>query len=67
MKLMTWLTRQPDMPDLFDYAPMLIKIDQLERRIHDLCLEKQHKEAIPLVDELMEQCVVLKKWLKAQK
>jgi hypothetical protein len=55
------------MPDLFDYAPLLIKIDQLERRIHDLCLEKQHKEAIPLVDELMEQCVVLKKWLKAQK
>jgi hypothetical protein len=55
------------MPNLFDYAPMLIKIDQLERRIHDLCLEKQHKEAIPLVDELMEQCVVLKKWLKAQK
>lgn len=67
MKLMTWLTKQPDMPDLFDYAPMLIKIEQLERRIHDLCLEKRHQEAVPLVDEMMEECVLLKKWLKAQK
>jgi hypothetical protein len=55
------------MQGLFDYAPILIKIDQLERRIHDLCLEKQHQKATPLVDELMEQCILLKKWLKAQK
>lgn len=67
MKLMTWLTKQPDMPDLFDYAPVLIKVEQLERQIHDLCLERRYQDAIALTDELMEQCVLLKKWLKAQK
>jgi len=55
------------MPDLFDYAPMLIKVEQLERQIHDLCLEKKYQEATSLTDEIVEQCVLLKKWLKAQK
>jgi len=67
VNLMTWLTKRPDMPDLFDYAPMLIKVEQLERQIHDLCLEKKYQEATSLTDEIVEQCVLLKKWLKAQK
>lgn len=65
MRLMTWLTR-PDTAELFDYAPILIRVDQLARDMHDACLHKKYDEVLPMIDEMQEQCVMLKKWIKAQ-
>ena len=66
MKLMNWLT-QRETEDFSDYSTHLMKVEKLERAIHDACLEKQYQEALALTDELMEQGVLLRKWLKANK
>lgn len=66
MKLMNWLTR-PETEDFSDYSTYLLKVEKLERAIHDACLEKDYKQALALTDELVEQGVLLRKWLKSQK
>lgn len=65
MGLMTWLTPR-DTADLFDYAPILIRVDQLAKGMHEACLHKRYDEVQPLIDEMQEQCVLLKKWIKTQ-
>jgi hypothetical protein len=67
MNLMTWLTKRPDTQELFDYSSILIRVEQLERQIHDQCLEKNFSSVPALADELIEQAVLLKKWVKTQK
>lgn len=65
MGLMTWLT-QRDTAELFDYAPILINVDRLAKEMHDACLHKRYAEVQPMIDEMQEQCVLLKKWIKMQ-
>ena len=66
MKLIHWLTK-PETEDFSDYSTYLMKVEKLERLIHDACLEEDYKQALALTDELVEQGVLLRKWLKAQK
>lgn len=66
MKLMNWLT-QRDNEDFSDYSTYLLKVEKLERSIHDACLDGKYQEALALTDELVEQGVLLRKWLKANK
>lgn len=66
MKLMNWLTK-PDNEDFSDYSTFLLRVEKLERAIHEACLEEDYKQALALTDELVEQGVLLRKWLKAQK
>jgi len=66
MKLMNWLTK-PDSEGFSDYSTYLLKVEKLERAIHDACLENDYKQALALTDELVEQSVLLRKWFKSQK
>ena len=66
MKLMNWLTK-PDSTDFADYSTYLMKVEKLEKVIHEACLEKKYQEALALTDELVEQSVLLRKWLKSHK
>ena len=66
MKLIHWLTK-PETEGFSDYSTYLLKVEKLERAIHEACLENNYKEALVLTDELVEQGVLLRKWLKVQK
>ena len=66
MKLMNWLTR-PETEGFSDYSTYLLKVEKLERAIHEACLENKYQDALTLTDELVEQGVLLRKWLKANK
>lgn len=66
MKLMNWLTKHED-PALFDYSTLLIRVEKLQRMIHDACLEKKYDQVPAMADEIIEQCVLLKKWVRHQR
>ena len=66
MKLMNWLTK-PESEEFSDYSTYLMRVEKLERAIHEACLEHDYKQALALTDELVEQGVLLCKWLKSQK
>jgi len=66
MKLMNLWTK-PEPVEFSDYSTHLMKVEKLERAIHEACLEHKYQEALALTDELVEQGVLLRKWLKAQK
>ena len=51
MKLIHWLTK-PETEDFSDYSTYLMKVEKLERLIHDACLENDYKQALALTDEL---------------
>lgn len=64
MKLTQWWTRQE--PELFDYSTLLIKVEKLERKIHDSCLHKDYDKVPAMIDDAIEQMILLKKWVKTQ-
>lgn len=66
MKLMNWLTKQ-ETEGFSDYSTYLMRVEKLERAIHEACLEHKYQDALALTDELVEQGVLLRKWLKAHK
>jgi len=66
MKLMTWLTK-PATAEFSDYSTYLIRMDSISRAVHDACLARNYEDAKKLTDELVEQSVLLRKWLKDQK
>ncbi len=66
MKLIDWLTRQ-EPTDFFDYSTILLRVEVLERELSDACLHKQFDKVPALSDELVEQAILLKKWVKSQK
>lgn len=66
MKLMNWLTKQ-ETEGFSDYSTYLMRVEKLERAIHEACLENKYQDALALTDELVEQGVLLRKWLKAHK
>ena len=66
MKLMNWLTKQ-ETEGFSDYSTYLMRVEKLERAIHKACLENKYQDALALTDELVEQGVLLRKWLKAHK
>lgn len=48
--------------DIFDYAMPLLKIEQLERRIHDACNTKQYGDVGEMVNELIVNARLVRAW-----
>lgn len=48
----------------FDYSSILIKIDQLMRKVHHNILERKFEENRPLIDEMLFQNRQLQLWNK---
>ncbi len=66
MKLIDWLKRQ-ESTDFFDYSTILLRVEVLERELSDACLHQEFDKVPALADELVEQALLLKKWVKTQK
>jgi hypothetical protein len=48
--------------DIFDYAMPLLKIEKLEREIHDACNTKQYTNVNDMVNELIVNARMVKAW-----
>jgi hypothetical protein len=48
--------------DFFDYATILLRIDALNRQIHDNILEMRYEDNLPLTQELLVQSRYLHLW-----
>ncbi len=49
--------------EVFDYAPILIKMDKLCRELHDACLHKKTDGALEMTNEMVYQTRMLRAWL----
>ncbi len=49
--------------DFFDYATIMLKMDRLNKQIHDNLLHKKFEENLPLVEELTVQTRKLRLWI----
>lgn len=48
---------------IFDYAPILLKMDKLCRELHDACLHNKHQGALNMTNEMVVQTRMLRAWL----
>lgn len=48
--------------DIFDYAMPLLKIEKLERDIHDACNLKQYQNVGEMVNELIVNARLVRAW-----
>ena len=48
--------------DIFDYAMPLLKIEKLEREIHDACNTKQYQSVGEMVNELIVNARLVRAW-----
>ena len=53
---------QNQQSDIFDYAKPLLKIEKLERDIHDACNTKQYECVNNMVNELIVNARLVKAW-----
>lgn len=49
-----------------DYSTILMDIENLERKIHDACLDKKFDVASDLTNKLFDRVIDLKIWIKTQ-
>lgn len=49
--------------ELFDYAPILLKMDKLCRELHNACLHKKGAGALDMTNEMVVQTRMLRAWL----
>lgn len=50
----------------FDYSTILMRVEQLEKELHEACLSKEYAKIPVLANELMDQAVLIKQWGKEQ-
>jgi hypothetical protein len=60
-----WMNKEPE--EFFDYAPIIINMEKALQSAHKACLRKDYGKVPPVVDELVEQAILLKRWIKAQR
>jgi hypothetical protein len=48
--------------DIFDYAMPLLKIEKLEREIHDACNSKNYQDVNAMVNELIVNARMVRAW-----
>lgn len=53
--------------EFIDYSTILMKIEHLEKDLHDSCLHKRYDEVPHMVDELIKEALKLRQWVKTQK
>lgn len=58
---------KPMVDEFFDYSTILMRIERLQKEMHDACLHKRYKEVPSKANELMEQALLLKQWVRGQK
>lgn len=58
---------KPMEEEFIDYSTILMKIEQLEKELHEACLNKEFEKVFPLTNQLVNQANILKLWAKAQK
>ena len=49
-------------PELFDYAPHLLRIDSLAKELHEACLIKDYGVLPKLTDDLIVEARMLRAW-----
>lgn len=52
--------------ELFDYAPILHKMDTLCKELHDACLHKKTAGALTMTNEMVVQARMLRAWINDQ-
>lgn len=53
--------------EFLDYSTILMEIERLEKELHDSCLHKQFDKVPKLANDLIEQAILIKLWVKKQK
>ena len=53
---------QQDHQELFDYAPMLLKVDKLAMELHDACLGKNYSDIPAMCADLIVEARMLRGW-----
>lgn len=52
--------------EFVDYSTILMKVEVIEKALHEACLKKQYDRIPELSDSLIEQAKKLKEWAAAQ-
>lgn len=58
---------KPVEEEFLDYSTILMEIERLEKELHDACLHKQFDKVPKMANDLIEQALLLKLWIKRQK
>ena len=53
--------------EFVDYSTLLIKIERMEKDIHDVCLNKEFHKVPHMADDLIVLALQLKQWAKEQR
>lgn len=53
--------------ELFDYAPILHKMDTLCKNLHEACLHNKTDGALDMTNEMVVQARMLRAWINDQK
>ena len=53
--------------EFLDYSTILMEIERLEKELHDACLHKHFDKVPKLANDLIEQAILIKLWVKKQK
>lgn len=48
--------------ELFDYAPMLLKVDKLAKELHEACLHKNYTDIPTMCADLVVEARMLRAW-----
>lgn len=54
------------MAEFFDYASIMLRMDKLNKDIHQLLLEGKYSASAPLAKELLFQTRLLDLWIKQE-
>lgn len=49
-------------PELFDYAPMLLKVDKLAKELHEACLHNNYSDIPVMCADLIVEARMLRAW-----
>lgn len=52
--------------EFIDYSTLLMRIEFTEKALHEACLKREYERVPALVDYLIEQGNLLKKWAATQ-
>lgn len=54
----------PMTEEFLDYSTILMEVERLEKELHDACLHKQFDKVPKMANDLIEQALLLKLWVK---
>ena len=54
------------MTEFIDYSTILMRIEEIEKALHEACLERQYHKVPALSDYLIIQANKLKEWVAVQ-